>query len=169
MALVLDRHSDAGKWAGSRLEKIRRVPNTKVGDAGQDYVEEVCKLYGFGTKFPGEADSGKRSRQSSWDIQIDGIKFELKCATEDVAGAFQFNHIRYAREYEALMCLGVGPENIYFNIWSKADVATGKAGKLVSMEKSGSASYKLTKRQDGLKPIQQFEAEMRYFISNFKP
>lgn len=146
---VLTRHSDANKWVDATFEKVRRLPNTKVGDAGQDYIEELCKLYKFECLFP-EDKKGGRSKQSPWDIEIKGVKFELKTATEDVSNSFQFNHVRYARDYQALICLGIGPEAIYFNVWSKADVTTNKAGKLVSMEKSGSASYKLTKRQMGL-------------------
>jgi hypothetical protein len=76
--------------------------------------------------------------------------------------------VRYARAYQALLCLGIGPNEVRFNVWSKADVTTGKAGTLVSMEKSGSASYKLTKRKDGMKLITEFEAVMKFFGDNFK-
>jgi hypothetical protein len=163
---VLDQHADAYKWIDARFEKIRRIPNTKVGDVGQDFIEALCEQCSFTTAFPEKTD-GKRSKQSPWDIEIGGIKFELKTASEDVKKRFQFDHIRYARDYQALLCLGISPSDIFFNVWSKADVATGKSGKLVSMEKSGSASYKLTKRLVDLKSIDDFEATMREFITNF--
>jgi hypothetical protein len=165
---VLNRHADANKWVDATFEKVRRLPNTKVGDAGQDFIEELCKLYQLDRNFP-EGKQGKRSKQSPWDIEIQGVKFELKTATEDVSGCFQFNHVRYARSYQALLCLGIGPEAVYFNVWSKADVTTNKAGTLVSMEKSGSASYKLTKRKDGLFLIEEFERVMNAFFENFTP
>jgi hypothetical protein len=165
---VLDRHADADKWAAAPFEKIRRIPNTKVGDAGQDYVEALCQLYGLSCRFP-EDGKGKRSKQSPWDIEIGGIRFELKTATEDVSNSFQFNHVRYARDYQALLCLGIGPDAVWFNLWSKADVATGKAGRLVSMEKSGSASYKLTKRKADLLPIDQFQSVVGAFVNDFQP
>lgn len=164
---VLNRHADANKWVDAPFEKIRRLPNTKVGDAGQDYIEEICLRFNLPILFP-EGSGGKRSKQSPWDLEICGIKFELKTATEDVNKSFQFNHVRYARDYQALLCLGVGPANIYFDMWSKADVATKKAGTLVSMEKSGSASYKLTKRMNDLRPIMQFESKMRSFERDFQ-
>lgn len=164
---VLDRHADADKWLSSRFEKIRRIPNTKVGDVGQDYIEELCKLLQISINFP-EGRLGKRSKQSPWDIEIEGVQFELKTATEDVSGCFQFNHVRYARSYQALMCLGIAPGTAFFRIWSKADVTTGKAGKLVSMEKSGSASYKLTKRKADLMPIDQFGDAVRQFLNTFE-
>jgi hypothetical protein len=49
---VLERHADASKWVGAPFEKVRRIPNTKVGDAGQDYIENLCKLYEFTCEFP---------------------------------------------------------------------------------------------------------------------
>lgn len=49
-------------------------------------------------------------------MRIEGASFELKMATEDVHGSFQFNHIRYHRPYDALLCLGIAPENILFDV-----------------------------------------------------
>ena len=166
LLVVLERHADANKWIDATFEKIRRLPNTKVGDVGQDYIEDLCTRFGFTAEFPDDG-KGKRAKQSPWDIQIEGVKFELKTATEDVSGCFQFNHFRYAREYDALLCLGIAPDTIYFNVWSKAAATTGKAGKLVSMEKSGSASYKLTKRPADLHAIDEFESVMTEFLLNF--
>ena len=106
--------------------------------------------------FPTKADGG-RSRNSPWDVRIEGVAFELKTATEDVKGSFQFNHIRYHRPYDALLCIGIAPESVSFGAWSKADVATGKAGHLVPMDSGTSATYKLTKRALQLRPIADFE------------
>jgi hypothetical protein len=166
MEAILAGYQDDSKWDGARYEHIKRISNGKVGDVGQDYIEKICEDNGVQCEFP-IGSNGKRARTSPWDIRIGGITFELKTATEDVSGAFQFNHIRYHREYEALICLGVAPDCIYFNIWSKADVATGKAGRLVSMEKSGNASHKLTKRSDALFSIDDFIPALTQFVKNF--
>lgn len=154
---VLASYSDADKWVDAPFEAIKRLSNTKVGDAGQDFVERLCDEIGFACEFPERPEGKGRQRQSPWDIRIEDVTFELKTATEDVHGSFQFNHIRYHREYEALLCVGVGPGLIEFDAWSKAAVATGEAGRLVSMEKGGSASHKLTKRRGQLRPIYGFE------------
>ena len=159
LATVLAGYADADKWTDAPFEQIRRIPNTKVGDVGQDFVEQMCGEVGFDCEFP-EKTGGKRRRQSPWDIRIEGRTFELKTATEDVSGAFQFNHIRYHREYEALLCIGIGPGDIFMGTWTKAAVVTGKAGKLVSMEKGANASYKLTKSPDHLEPIESFEGSI---------
>ena len=108
-----------------------------------------------------------RAKQSPWDIQINGVKFELKTASEDVSGSFQFNHIRYHRPYQGVICLGISPDQIYFYIWSKAEIVTGKAGSLVSMEKGANASYKLTKKPATLLPIKEFQNTLESFTNNF--
>jgi transposase-like protein len=66
------------------------------------------------------------------------------------------------------MCLGVSPDNLYFGIWTKADVTTGKAGRLVSMEKNANASFKLTKTKAMLYPIADFETQLKSFTKKFK-
>lgn len=152
---VLATYADADKWIGQPFEHIRRIPNTKVGDVGQNFVEVLCHECGLECTFPEKKD-GTRLRQSPWDIRIEGKAFELKTASEDVSGSFQFNHIRYHRPYDALLCIGIAPSRIHVGAWSKADVATGGAGVLVSMEKEANASYKLTKRPDQLKDIWKF-------------
>ena len=162
---VLASYADADKWIGQTFEHIRRIPNTKVGDVGQDFVEQVCRDIGFDCDFP-EKEDGTRLRQSPWDIQIEGTKFDLKTTSEDVSGSFQFNHIRYHRPYDALLCIGIGPTDIFVAAWTKADVTTGKAGTLVSMEKGANASYKLTKRPDQLSPISEFEDLVLALVTN---
>lgn len=162
---VLATYSDADKWVDAPFEAIKRLSNTKVGDAGQDFVERLCAELGFDAEFPERPEGKGRQRQSPWDIRIEDVTFELKTATEDVGGSFQFNHIRYHRHYEALLCVGVSPDQIEFDAWSKAAVATGEAGHLVSMEKGGSASHKLTKRRGQLRPISDFEDHILNLVS----
>ena len=92
----------------------------------------------------------------------------MKTATEDTTGNFQFNHIRYHRDYQAVLCLGVSPNDLFFALWSKADVVTGKAGNLVTMEKNANASYKLTKSSKSLIHINEFRVTLEEFARHFK-
>lgn len=54
----------------------------------------MCNELNYQCTFPLNKQ-GMKSKQSPWDIEIGGIQFELKTATEDTKGMFQFNHIRY--------------------------------------------------------------------------
>ena len=153
---ILNEYADHPKWLDAPFGNIRRVPNTLVGEVGQDFVEKICKEIGFDVEFP-QNKKGKRKKQNPWDIKIENMTFEVKTASEDTSGAFQFNHVRYHRPYDALLCIGISPNNILFGVWSKSDVVTGKAGNLATMEKGANASYKLTKKPEKLYPITEFE------------
>lgn len=163
---VLSGFSDHSKWDGAKFGKMKTISNTKVGSVGQAFIERLCIELNIDCDFPENAQ-GERLTQSPWDIRINGVEFELKTATEDTTGNFQFNHIRYHRPYDALLCLGVSPEALYFRAWSKAEVTTGQAGRLVSMEKNANASYKLTKNPAGLIQIGDFDSEIKKFTSEF--
>ena len=162
---ALKKNTDNPKWNKGNFIGIKTVSNTKVGSVGQAFIESLCDTLSIPYNFPVKVNK-ERLTQSPWDIEIYGVKFELKTATEDTSGSFQFNHIRYHRPYDAVLCLGVTPNELYFGIWSKADVVTGKAGNLVSMEKGANASYKLTKKPSGLFSITEFEQRIKKFTKN---
>lgn len=166
-AEVLKEVHEHTKWDNAVLGRIKVISNTKVGGVGQLFIERLCGELDMPCSFPLNL-KGKRLSQSPWDIKIAGIEFELKTATEDVNNHFQFNHIRYHRDYQALLCLGVSPANLYFGVWSKAEVSTKKAGRLVTMEKGANASYKLTKAPNQLHEIAEFKAMIKKFAKDFK-
>ena len=163
---ALKKNFDNPKWNKGDFIGIKTVSNTKVGSIGQDFIEGLCNILSIPCIFPLKKDNA-RATQSPWDIEIKGVKFELKTATEDTNGSFQFNHLRYHRPYDAVLCLGVTPNELYFGVWSKADVTTGKAGGLATMEKGANASYKLTKKPNHLIPIADFEQKINEFTNNF--
>ncbi|MCY3916310.1 MAG: hypothetical protein OXG49_09910 [Chloroflexi bacterium] len=149
MQSVIASYHNHPKWISAPLSGIKTLSNTHVGSAGQDFVRKWCELNGLTWE-------GSYSVQSPWDARIEGITFEVKTATEDKSGKFQFNHVRYHRSYQALLCLGVGPDAVLFNAWRKGDVTEGVAGKLASMDKGSSATFKLTKKPSELLPISEF-------------
>jgi len=162
---VLESYGGMDKWNNQPFEIVKRIPNTKVGDVGSDFVERMCGIHNFRCEFPLN-EHGERSRTGPWDIRIEGVSFEMKTATEDVSGNFQFNHIRYHRKYDALICIGISPSDIYIGTWTKAEVTTEMAGNLVSMEKNANASYKLTKSVKNLHSIDQFENLVMGLVTN---
>lgn len=153
---IIERYEIADKWKGSTFEKVKSLPNTNVGDIGTDFVEDLAKVLLFPVE-RARNPKGKETRLGPWDLRISGTEYEVKTATEDRSGSFQFNHIRYHRPYDALICLGISPSEILFDIWNKADVSTGKAGNLVTMDKGSSATFKLTKKKSELRKIEDFE------------
>ena len=155
------------KWTGSIFEGIKLVSNTAVGNVGQTFVRNLCSELGFENE-PPYTPTGEEAYTFPWDLKIEGITFEIKTASEDVHGRFQFNHVRLHRNYDALLCIGICPNSICFQVWTKAEVATDKAGTLTSMEKGGASDFKLSKGKKDMLSIEEFKDKMQQFISTFK-
>jgi hypothetical protein len=147
MLEVIRDHSPVSKWSGATLEPFRQVANTNRGDIGEDFIVRYLQLFDIPV-------AKSESRVYPWDLDIAGLKFEVKTASEDSGGSFQFNHIRLDRGYDYLLCLGVRPEEIVFNAWRKGEVSEGVAGTLVRMAEGQSVTHKLTKRPDTMKSIE---------------
>lgn len=164
---AIQANPNAKKWTGSDFESIKQVSNTAVGKAGQAFVRELCEKTGFSCE-PPYTKSGKEAYNSPWDLKIENVTFEIKTASEDIADAYQFNHVRLHRRYDALMCVGIAPNDVFFNVWTKAAIATSDVGKLTNMEKGGANDFKLPKRRDQLHPINDFEKVLDAFLrTNF--
>lgn len=151
---VIKENTPNSVWVGAPLESFRSVANTNRGDIGEEFVTRYLKSLGLSVvKAP--------SRNREWDIEILGQKLEVKTASEDSGGAFQFNHIRLDRKYGYLLCLGVRPSELLFGLWSKGEVAEGIAGSLVRMAEGQSITFKLTKKPRQLEPIQNLADALR--------
>lgn len=156
---VIATYANNPKWVDAPLGDIKILSNTHVGSVGQDFIKQWCRIEDLDWKLP-------ESPQSPWDIQIESVTFEVKTATEDVNGNFQFNHIRHHRSYHALLVLGISPDKILFDVWRKGDVVEGRAGHLVTMDKGSSATFKLTKKPSDLLPITEFTDRINELASS---
>jgi len=141
------------KWDDQPLYLIKILPNTSKGDLGEDFIEAYAKELGFEVEH-------KDSNKGDYDKKINGKKFEIKFATEDQSGNFQFNHIRMDFKYDWLICLGCSPSEIFFEIYPKEDVVMQRAGTMVSMGKGHNADWKLTKKKSIMLPISQFKEKL---------
>lgn len=151
---IANEKTKMGKWDDQPLQLIKVMANSTKGDLGELFIAEYSKALGFNV-------TTKSSRLGDYDVKINGMTFEVKMATEDISGNFQFNHIRYDYEYDWILCLGIAPASILFDVWSKADLVTGKAGRMVSMGRGQNSSFKLTKSKKSLCPIGEFELRIQ--------
>lgn len=85
---ALKKNVDNPKWNTGDFIGIKTVSNTKVGSIGQDFIEGLCSSLSIPCNFPLKKDKS-RATQSPWDIEIKGIKFELKTATEDTKSHYE--------------------------------------------------------------------------------
>ena len=143
------------KWTGSALVDYRPA---RQHDAGR-HRGRVRAAH------TSPSSGSRRSRAgrgvAKTDLVIGARRFEVKTASEDTGGKFQFNHVRYDRQYDYLLCLGVRPDALMFALWSKGDVAESKAGTMVRMAEGQGVTFKLTKGQADMRPIEDLPAAIR--------
>lgn len=154
MQEVIRKHTSTTIWTGSPLEAFRQVANTNRGDIGEEFVYRYLKQSGMPV-------SQSESRVKEWDLLIADKRCEVKTASEDVGGSFQFNHIRLDRDYQYLLCLGVRPAAIMFGVWRKGAVSEGEAGRLVRMAEGQSVTYKLTKNPTDMMDVEDLPEWVR--------
>ncbi len=153
MLQVIEEHTPKSIWNDAPLESFRRVANTNRGDIGEDFVRRYLETFGIVAHPVG-------SRISAADLKIGGKLFEVKTASEDKGGAFQFNHVRLDRTYDYLFCLGIRPSSILFDAWRKGAVSEGTAGTLVRMAEGQSVTFKLTKKPATMRKIEELPGWM---------
>jgi hypothetical protein len=148
MVGIIKEHAPENIWIDSPVQGYRSLGNTNRGEIGEEFVRQYLRAAGI-------AVSKKGSRTSVTDMLIAEHRFEVKTASLGTNGTFQFNHVRLDRNYQYLLCLGVCPDSIVFNMWRKGDVAEGKAGTLVRMAEGQAVTSKLTKKLSDMKPIEK--------------
>lgn len=145
-AEIVREHAPEDIWQDSPLIGYRSLGNTNRGEIGEEFVRRYLKANGI------ETSNGHRA--SKIDMRIAGKRFEVKTASLGAKRTFQFNHVRLDRQYAYLLCIGVCPQEIRFNMWRKGDVAEGRAGTLVRMAEGQAVTYKITKKLDDLHSIE---------------
>ncbi len=149
---IIKEHAPEDIWLTSPLIGYRKLGNTNRGEIGEEFVRRYLTNAGI------SVDSGRRT--SLTDMRIAGQAFEVKTASLGANGTFQFNHVRLDRKYGYLLCLGICPEEIVFNMWRKGAVAEGSAGTLVRMAEGQSVTWKLTKKLGDMRPIADLPASI---------
>jgi len=135
------------KWRDSTFEIAKFLSTTEKGNAVEDFAVQLLKQ-------TGHPDAQRHhSRRGDWDVRVGDTTIEVKCATTDISGNFQFNGIRYDTKYDLLLVIGIAPEAVLFNLYPKKRLLDFN---LVSMSKGANATFKLTRAEKDLRPIAEF-------------
>ena len=156
MAQLIRENAPPDIWADSPLEAYRRLGMTNRGEIGEQFIERYLNHFGIPVRNGNRADE--------IDRRIGTMLLEIKTAGLGSNRTFQFNHVRLDRDYHYLICLGVCPNQLVFNMWSEAVVRNGGAGRLVAMAQDQLVTYKLTKRLDDMRPIGELVAQVRQAV-----
>ena len=153
LVTIIREHSPEDIWRDSPFIGYRMLGNTNRGEIGEEFIRRYLAAHSIKT------DNGGRT--SKTDIRIEDMRLEVKTASLGSNGTFQFNHVRLDRKYDQLLCLGICPNNVVFNMWRKGEVAENRAGTLVRMAEGQAVTYKLTKRLSEMETIDDLPERIR--------
>ena len=153
MVEIIQEHAPEDIWQGSPLIGYRSLGNTNRGEIGEEFIRRFLSAAGFSVN--------KSARTSETDLRIFDQRVEVKTASLGANGTFQFNHVRLDRSYDYLLCLGICPHEIVFNMWRKGEVAENRAGSLARMAEGQAVTYKITKRLADMRPIEELPGFLR--------
>lgn len=148
------RHSE---WVGKKFGSLKLASSTEKGNIGEDFLAALLREMG---RVDVEVVKGRRGE---YDVGVGAVKFEVKVATLDVHGSFQFNGVRYDTKYTHLFFLGVLPESLRYEIVAKQTLGDG-GYTMVAMAKGTNSSFKVTLPEKRMKSFDRFEAEVRRLL-----
>lgn len=123
------------KWVNSENELLKHASTSALGNFGEDLLVKIFNHHGHKAR---RVNGGI----GEYDVLFDErIRLEVKTATEDISGGFQWNGIRMSVDYDFALCLGVSPNDFHINMWSKEYCVDNLT---TSMFKGGVDSYKLS-------------------------
>lgn len=158
---IIREHTPRDIWRDSPLIGYRMLGNTNRGEIGEEFLRRYLEQ--------NEIDTGNGGRTSRTDIRIGNLRFEVKTASLGANGTFQFNHVRLDRQYEYLLCLGICPHHVVFDMWRKGAAAENRAGTLVRMAEGQAVTYKLTKKLTDMFGIEDLPNRIRQALAEHNP
>ena len=158
MVQIIRENGSKDIWQESPMIGYRSLGNTSRGEIGEQFIRRYLAHYGIKV--------GNGNRTSPIDMRIDHLYFEVKTESLGANGTFQFNHVRTDRQYDHLICLGICPQEVVFNMWPKAMVVAGRAGTLVEMAQGHDVTFKLTKRLVDMVPINRLLPRIQAALSD---
>lgn len=108
LVAIIREHAPEDIWRDSPLIGYQMLGNTNRGAIGEEFIRRFLALNDI------EVENG--GRVSPTDLRVGRVRFEVKTVSLGANGTFQFNHVRMDRDYDYLLCLGICPNHVVFEM-----------------------------------------------------
>jgi hypothetical protein len=145
----------------SKYKDIRSLQIDKRGSFGERFFSQtLSKIYYRRLKI--EYNDGD---QDDWDLMFNGIKFEIKTASIDVNNKFQNEGIKQDGDYDAILFLGIKPNELYVKFVLKQNIPFNT---LHNRRKNGTGSgYKWDFKEKDMVKIETLQDMQTEFDKHF--
>ena len=156
--LMANKQSVLEAWKDKPFEKMKLIFMTEKGDIAEDFLAELLTTHDY------DEVKVEKERRGDYDVSLgDSVFFEVKAATQDTNGNFQFNDIRYDTKSTHLFCLGITPDNLYYLLINKTELHSDKYN-MVSMSRGSNSSFKLLRRIAQMNEFENFKGDVEKAI-----
>ena len=140
-------------WEGKRFASVKFASASEKGAIGEDFLHRMLIALGY------KNVETLRGRKGPYDVGVKNgkkdVKFEVKTATLDIGGNFQFNGVRYDTKYTHLFFFGLLPNEIRYEIVDK-NMIIGGSYTMTPMRKGSNSDFKITRPSARLSGFNQF-------------
>ena len=113
------------RWENKKYGDVQRITNPKKGDLGETLMKKWLEMSGYPCEILGrERKRGGNNVDLLVDLDKDNKKerVEVKLASLDSQGKYQFNWIPIKSDYALISFLGINPDAIYLSIKTKEEL-----------------------------------------------
>ena len=162
LELVADCNFTFEKWFDSKFRDLKFASATEKGTLGEDLLAELFRQLGYDDV----ETIGNRRGHYDVGLKHNGkhIKFEVKVATQDTSGNFQFNGIRTDTKYSHLFCCGIMPNLMKYRFIPKSWLNNRDGYMMVSMAKNTNSAFKLTRSSRELFIFDNFQSDVEKIL-----
>ena len=156
------RKSKTDKWSRGEFASIIKVEKGLRGEVGEDFAVAMLQFVGYADAKKLTGRSSRLQTKGAFDILVSGRRIEVKTASEDVHGKFQFGGIKYDDNapYDVLLVIGVSPDDAFFRMYRKGDIPPG----LTMMAKNTPGTHKLTLSSGEMHPLEDFAKQANAYL-----
>lgn len=122
---VAEKDSIVQTWENKKYGDIQRITNPKKGDLGEKLIKKWLEMFEYPCEIRGRIRKrGGNNIDLLVDLNKDNKKerVEVKLASLDVSGKYQFNWIPIQSDYILIFFIGINPDAIYLSIKTKKDI-----------------------------------------------
>lgn len=107
------------KWLNQPFAKMRELQIDRRGYVGEHMIVSLLKATGREVEYSeGEMADGK-----TWDMAVDGLRYEIKTATIGInTETFQHENIYNNQAWDGVIFIDIAPDEIYISCWARHEI-----------------------------------------------
>ncbi|QCZ36641.1 hypothetical protein [Mycoplasma nasistruthionis] len=119
--LIIDENIKSNWNTNDKFYLIKHLSIDQRGRVGEHFLKDVFSALNKSVVYVNNA-------HGDWDIEVNGIKIEVKLATLDVNNKFQHEGIKSSKKWDMVCFIDIAPNSLYLTFLNKNDFEFNSTG-----------------------------------------